>query len=406
MAYGIPEFPAGNMYDSDLRELLAQYRKLTEFYQKTLEEVEDLQNRVTLLEEHIDDVLNEKLESVYDDMKNIISRMDQIDSEMTQLQSWVRSENTALQNTVNAQITQLRQDIAQTDAAMRNYVDQEIDQLQKATDQAISDMRQWTTTYVTGQIAIVNGQIAQLLNDIDDLRRYSDNKDNQLRVYIDDEISRVMQMIIDVTIDQVYVRNPVDGKIVNLQVALDDMWGNLTYWKLTAEEYDTLYLTAEEYDSAYDINLEPKGLTAYEYDYLARWFLKEKYQIISYIDGYKEKIDRLCAECKTWIIDFANRLKKHVESQLHMYSPITGTYGYLKDVIYSMFGLLRRMALTAIAYDSMKLSAETYDNLGATAYQYDWYGLQEFKDSIPVGGITADQYDNLLVDTLGYLFAQ
>ena len=99
---------------------------------------------------------------------------------------------------------------------------------------------------------------------------------------------------------------------------------------MTAKEYDDLGLTAEAYDN-YNINV-------YDYDYLAKWYLREK-QIVGF-----------------------------------MINPLTG----LKDTNFNVINdivshLLRDNALTAEEYDIKELEAADYDSKEITAYNYDFY---------------------------------
>lgn len=405
MAYGIPEFPSGNMYDSDLRELLSKYRELVSLYEKFVEDLKNLTDRVDQLENHIDDVLAEKLRDVYAEMAKIRQQMLSIENKMAYLENYVNSENAALKQYVDKEIADMIEQVDAQDKALRLYVQNEISQIRIDVNKYLDDNREWTVNYVANQLALLLAMINALNQKIADVKRYSDNQNTALKLHLEKMINDLEQKIVDITVNQVYVVDPASGAVVDIQQALNNMWDNLTYWKLTALEYGKLQLTAEAYDNWYNINMDAVGITAYEYDYLGKWYLQEKGSIVKYVENAMIKITEMCVNCKKDIdLKIAN-IRNYVMRMLNMYNPLTGEYDTLKKVVEGLYTLLRRMALTAKEYDDLSMTAEYYDNLEITAYRYDWYGLSDYVPGQVKGGITADIYDNLLVDTLGYVFS-
>lgn len=166
-------------------------------------------------------------------------------------------------------------------------------------------------------------------------RLYQAMKD--FNVTVDYKMEQVRQELLDfikqqiIEIEAIYVTSPVTGKWVPIQTAIYDLYHLIvSFWSITAGEYDSLELTAGEYDSL--------GLTAYQYDNLARWYLWD------YFKG-------------------------------RMISPFTGKW-VRYAVIINQLADLHKNALTAAEYDAIGLTALEYQNFGLTAFQYDWQGKE------------------------------
>lgn len=203
--------------------------------------------------------------------------------------------------------------------------------------------------------------------------------------FVDDQISRLEQMINDIQVDMTIVINPVTGEWSTVQQALNDLYDNNRPWALTAQEYDDLQLRAYEYD-----DIVQSGMTAYNYDYLARWFLIYKFAMISecknYTDAQIAVIDRKFTDITNSIISISderwayiqkccNDVNKQINELMYMYSPFDGKFRPIKIILQQMFEhLYGEQTLTAQEYDNLALTAIDYDNKNITAYDYDWYG--------------------------------
>ena len=107
---------------------------------------------------------------------------------------------------------------------------------------------------------------------------------------------------------------------------LNDIYGKLRYFGITAEQYDSLQLTADDYNALM--------ISASDYDLYAKMIL------------YKSP----------WF---------------YMYSPFTGKYEFYQDVIYQMADLLKPNPITAAEYDALNITATKYDKKQITAAKYD-----------------------------------
>lgn len=198
-------------------------------------------------------------------------------------------------------------------------------------------------TQMAAVIAEVNDKLSEVdstLNDLEykfalfknDVRSLVIQYYNLGTAYTDFKIEELINSLPELT--TVYVYNPIKGEITTLQIAINDLYDLGRPEALTALEYDSLELTASEYDA-----LE---ITAINYDLRARALIEELGIIKS-----------------PW----------H-----YMYSPFTGDYVPLQDVITELSNLHKDItgAITAAEYDALELTASDYDAYEISAYDYDW----------------------------------
>lgn len=157
------------------------------------------------------------------------------------------------------------------------------------------------------------------------IRYYNLGKD-----YTDFKIQELINSLPELT--TVYVFNPIKGHITTLQEAVNDLYDLGRPYGITAKEYDDLELTASDYDG-----LE---ITALDYDLYA-----------------------------TKILEEAGLIKNKWH---YMYSPITGEYEPLADVINELADLHKDHPITAAEYDALEIEAEAYDLQEITAKDYDF----------------------------------
>lgn len=198
-------------------------------------------------------------------------------------------------------------------------------------------------TQIAAVITEVNNKLSEVdeaLNDLEykfalfknDVRSLVVQYYNLGTAYTDFKIEELINSLPEIT--TVYVYNPIRGEITTLQIAINDLYDLGRPDALTALEYDSLEITASEYDA-----LE---ITAIDYDLRGRAILEE-----------------LGIIKNPW----------H-----YMYSPFTGDYVPLEDVITELSNLHKDVtgAITASEYDALELTASDYDAYEISAYDYDW----------------------------------
>lgn len=216
---------------------------------------------------------------------------------------------------------------------VNNIGDDFTDKAYKYTDQQIEILKQLIYNKYDAEISDINNDLLQLhvsLGElvviINDLESKLDSKFDLLTKYLINYIDEHIA-----TITTLYVISPITGELENINKVLEDMFYIQQYTNaLTANEYDSMQLTASQYDS--------RLITALRYLLWGKWIF-------------------------------------HDELFNTMFSPFTGLRQNVKTIIQQLADLHRTGALTAIAYDNLRLTADAYDALLLTAYNYDFNGI-------------------------------
>ena len=290
-------FPYTNFHELNLdwivtkvKELNAKVVELDAWAQTHQGEYQELKQRVTVLENEIA-TFETQIRSEFDKLK--AEQAAEFDALKAETRAEITTEVTRLENEVNRIMTQIENEFAQ----LVNEVNNKLRQMEYQLNQAIIN-----------------------LNNMFDANN----------AYIMSWVEARLQAFIDSLpeILTVYVYNPVQGSVTDIQQAVNDLYMVACIGGITAEEYDSLQLTANDYDA-----LE---LTASEYDQYA-------YKKLGYPDP-----------------------------DLYMISPFTGETVLVKDVV-SDLAHLHMGGISAEDYDALELTAESYDALEMTAFNYDWF---------------------------------
>lgn len=266
--------------------------------------------------------VNEKAQEIYPHGHYYDVDLCWIVNEIHHLQAQIDAINLDLDNLATkaelaAAVANLQQQI--------NAFERRVTWLKDYVDHSLQTQNETIQRWIMGELSRFQQMINDSVNAIYDVIR---NTDAQTRIWVTAQWEKFLRELPDYTTILVY--SPVSGKLVTIQVALDELYKEMRYDSLTAAEYDALQLTVAEYDA--------KQLTAYQYDFHARYYLLSR-----------------------WIPK--------------MISPFSGELVPIPEVIYELADLHKEEhALTAAMYDNKGLTAEEYDNLQVTAYHYDWEG--------------------------------
>ena len=319
------------VYDNSLSylEMVAKLMKKTNDVIEDVNELIDIsanhESRITGLENDFTNLRNEflafkaQLEQEFVNLETqlnakIDQKIDELEAEINQQIADFTAEINRLIEATNARLTQLEED-----------VDQRITELEQ-------EQRQQFAELTARIIRELNDLKAEVYDAIDEMRQAVQLQGEITKAWVNNRLEQFLADLPDYT--QTLVYSPVSGKLMTVQNALNELYDyGIRVEGLTASEYDALGLTASEYDG-----LE---LTAFDYDMYGR---------------------KIIADLK--------------DPRLYMYSPFTGEYVLVKDVVYSLAGLhqLTGAVFTASEYDALALSATDYDNQQVTAYDYDWNG--------------------------------
>ena len=196
MAYGAFEFPNASFYDSDLRELLAMYKKLTAEYDSILATVEALNKKV-------DDLYNYVDAKIADAVKKTLAEV-----------------NTKIE-VINEKITAINGIIA-------------------AQEEKINNLKQYTDTRFTEERNITDSTIEQTRKEIEaDIHK--------LTVEFSAELRELWEYVQDLAFTLPPIYNPVTGRYEAIPKAVEDIWNAVRVHALTVARYSADALTVDEY---------------------------------------------------------------------------------------------------------------------------------------------------------------
>lgn len=319
------------VYDDSLSylEMVAKLMK------KTNDIIEDVNELIDITSNHESRI--SALESDFTELRNEF-----VEFKTNMKQEFVELE-TALNDKIDEKIDELEQQITAQIAEFTAEINRLIadtnarmEQLERDVDARITaleeEQRRQFAELTARVIRELNDLKAEVYDAIDEMRQAVQIQGEILKAWVNNRLEQFLANLPDYT--QTLVYSPVSGKLMTVQDALNELYDyGIRVEGLTASEYDALNLTADEYDGL--------GLTAFEYDMYGR---------------------KAIADIK--------------DPRLYMFSPFTGEYVLVKDVVYMLASLhqLAGAVLTATEYDALALSATDYDAEDITAYDYDWNG--------------------------------
>lgn len=198
------EFPHTNFYNSDLRELIAMYRKLVRDYSSIKAEIDQAVDFINNFGHYVDDavsssienklsVVNGKIEAITEAIKRIDLNIDDIENNYEKLYLNLNK----LEGTLHSELISIRLEISE-----------------------------------------LYDEFAIYKHSIDDIVA---NKIEEMILYIDEHVQQI---------ERLYVINPITGTFENVQYVLNMFAEYLSLgYGLTAYEYDSLHLSAISYDN-------------------------------------------------------------------------------------------------------------------------------------------------------------
>lgn len=273
----------------------------------------------------------------------LLTTYQQIVEDIQNLQQWVTTHQgeyeaamvrlAAVENEIDTFEQQIRQSFAELSAqieaelaAQKAEVQQLIVDTRQELERTINEFKQEIAAIEAAFLKMISDMRAEINRILASIQGILEENNEYIQRWVEIRLQEFIESI--PSFDEVFVYNPYRGETTLLQQAIDDLYTICRILGLTAAQYDSLQLTASEYDAL--------GLTARDYDTI----------------GYKLLFK---------------------EPAHYMFSPFTGLYERLQDVIMSL-AALHMNALTASAYDALELEAQVYDGKELTAYTYDWNG--------------------------------
>ena len=248
MGFAWEEFPNSDYYDSDLREVLAYLRKISNYLKS------------------LDDIIEELREG--------LSHLNEMQDDIDSLNAW--------RPLVNEELAKISEDISdvQTHLHRHDLAIEEIDHRIRLIEINLEGVYQYINDKVDEIYAQINFDFNVLLNKL-----------NQAKATLQAEIDELFERINTIDTD---VYNSWIGRRVSIQENNDYTYNHLADECPTANDYRGLNLTAEEYA---DLNL-----TANDYCEYGRKKLHLDW-VISPVMGFKQEINNVLTSIVNWLVN-------------------------------------------------------------------------------------------------------
>lgn len=306
-------------------------------YDDALSYLETLGQVVTKLNEVIewandykDELYNYVDQKAQENLNNLLSQLNQYKSEVNAqiAQQNIRIGNVenSLNNiltTINSIIAQFQADLEKQMANFRLEYQTDINQFKNQVNTQLENQDAKIAAELLKTTAYVNAQISLLTSLVN-------IKADESKAYTDQEIQKILDSIPE--IGSVNVIYPGNNQLMSIQDALNKIFYDLSFFTLTAEEYDSLDLTAENYD-----NFNDGGLTAEQYDrYGKNYFYPSASNANNNIYSYSEQqIGIWGANTKRYRKVFAGNIPAHtINKSITIVLTLPDTAGLYNVTVY------------------------------------------------------------------------
>lgn len=274
------------------------------------------------------------LNTMSDNLDNFDERIKVVETGLAEVQSEINT----FEQSVNNRFTELEAQLIATINNALAEAQSEIDALKtqvEALSTEIDEKVAELSSEIENRLANAVASLTVLLNEgLQEMRLLIDLNNEEMKRYIDEVLEDFKESIPE--FENVIVRDVITGELVNIQVALRNLYNYLRANAITAHEYDDLQLTAQEYDSTV-VDFIPLGMTALQFDIDAKRYIWK-------------------------------------DPKLYMNHVTEGEKQIYKENILALSDMLREAgSYNAEDFDAVGISAENYDALDLSAYEYDWY---------------------------------
>lgn len=282
-----------------------------------------------------------KLNTAIENLNTMSDNLDDFDSRITTVEEGlaeVQSVIDEFQTEIEEKFTTLEASLIETIETVLSEAESDIEALKTKVEELsteIDEKVEELSDEISNQLATAVTSLTVLLNaGLEEMKTLIETNNAEMYVYIDEVLDEFKESIPE--FENVIVRDVITGELVNIQVALRNLYNYLRANAITAHEYDDLQLTASEYDSA-TVDYRPVGMTALQFD----------------------------IDAKTYIWK---------DPKLYMHHVTDGQKELYKLNILALSDMLREAgSYNATDFDAVGITVSDYDALNLSAYEFDWY---------------------------------
>lgn len=207
--------------------------------------------------------LNEAIEAV----NNLNGNVTDLNSRCNTMQEEIE----AIANEINTFESEVTSKFNTLEASLNNKVDTAIADMKQEVTEQITDLEKEVEefkTYIDTQYAKFEARVNTLITTQMELIDTKFNSlESELRGYIYSELQKVIDEIPEIT--TVTIISPLTGQLTDIQTVIYQLYDAFRIYALTCDEFDALGMTCDELDHI-EVEGIPRGLTAYEWDFLAK----------------------------------------------------------------------------------------------------------------------------------------
>lgn len=289
------------------------------------------------------DYINKMLENeqnLYDLFKPFVDNVEGLQNEFEQLQ---KSVNTAIA-TLNEKCNTLDNKID----AQKDFFTEYIDNISYGLEQRMSSLE---TDYSSIMALCTSIQQMVLSGDTVTL--------NRSKQYTNEQIAKLKKQLIS-NVTNIYVVDPIDGEVKNIQYVINELYEYVTYMAFTCWDFDKAHFTCEYLDGI--------GYTCIEFDMYGAFLIGSNIVTIDMLADYVKREELEYYALKTDLNPYAKK------TDLILYNPVTGFKNTMQQVINTLVSF-HACGNNCHTLDGLEYTASEYDSVGFTAYQFDFLGI-------------------------------
>lgn len=320
------EFPHTNYEDTDLRELIALYKKLVDDYDGTLEKINEVSARLDEYQNTMTPYINQQVDS-------------RVQIAIQNFSSTIEADI----NSINLKITNLNN---KTDKIQSDMLDK-IEALDVKINGEIGDLEN-TDMLLMSQLTTLNTALNQTNETIEKNRQQAIADLTAATMKLNKEIANKA----DATL--------VESKLYTIQQI--EALANMLNSRIDSIAEST---GADAVRWLWQYGCCGNGLSAGE------WY---NMQEVTCEDWHKMNLT-----CVEWYTE-SREAYWRFDSRRKMFSPVTGEFVTVQQAVLELAAAVNPDMIKAGIYDNMKVTADEYDNMNMTAQEYDWGCIKEGED--------------------------